>query len=64
MFMHLEHRVRACNFWMPFLHNSFICFSNIKLLSTATPKSLSLELPSVEKRLILMEFQLKGDTNK
>ena len=47
-----------------FLHNSFLFFSNVKLLSTVTSRNLSLEFPSMEGLLIIMDFKLKGDQNK
>ena len=62
--MYLAHRARACSFWLPFLHSSLICFSNVKLLSTVTPRNFSLELPSIENFLIFVEFKLNGDRNK
>ena len=62
--MYLEHRARACTFWLPFLHSSIICFSNVKLLSPVTPGSFSLELPSIEEFLVFMDFKLKDDRNK
>ena len=62
--MYLAHQARACSVWLPFLHSSLICFSNVKLLSTVTPRNFSLELPSIEKFLSFMDFKLNGDRNK
>ena len=62
--MYLAHGARVCSFWLPFLHSSLICFSNVKLLSTVTPGHFSLELPSIEEFLIFMDFKLNGDRNK
>ena len=59
--MNLEHLVRAFNFKLPFLQDSFICFSKVKLLSTVMPRNFSLELPSITELLILLDFALKGD---
>ena len=41
-----------------------MCFSNVKLQSTVTPRNFSLELPSIEEFLIFMDFKLNGDRNK
>ena len=64
MRVYLVHHVRACNYWLPFLRNSFICFSNVKLLSTMTLRHFSLELPSMEELLKFMDLKLKSDSNK
>ena len=41
VFMNLAHIVRACNFKLPFLQSSFICFSKVKLLSIVMPRNFS-----------------------
>ena len=41
-----------------------MCFSNLKLLSTVTPRNFFLEILSIEKFLIFMNFKLNGDRDK
>ena len=48
--MYLEHRARE--------------FSFLKLLSTNTPRNVSLELPSIKEVLIVMDFKLISDRNE
>ena len=62
--MYWANRARACSFWLPFLHNWQICFSNVKLLSTVTLRNFSLKLPSIEECLIFMDFKLIVYRNK
>ena len=62
--MYLAYRTGASSFWLPFLHNSLICFSNEKLLSTVTPRNVSQELPSIEEFLILRDFKFNSDRSK
>ena len=64
LLMYLAHWARAYGFWLPFLHNSLICFSKVKLLSTFNTRNFSLELHSVKEFLIIMDFKLNGDKNK
>ena len=66
--MYLAHQAKACSFWLLF---SDILFINIflkskitKLLSKVTPRNFSLELPSIDEFLIVMDFKLNGDRNE
>ena len=62
--MSLAHIVGACPFKFPFLQNSFIRFSKLKLLSIVMPRNFSLELPSIIELVILIDFALKCNKNK
>ena len=62
--MNVAHLIRIFDFKCFFLQSSFIYFSKVKLLSIAMPRNFSLELHSITKPLILMDFALKGNNNK